>query len=108
MGQTKSVLMMPVCGLHHGCWASGMSSWRLCVGGPSSLGLGCVNQPSLDTELLSSESCLSHIPGPGCLRPQPPYRLGAVDVAGQADDEVMCDGVHQVPEAGIAVQNIVQ
>lgn len=37
-----------------------------------------------------------------------PYRLGAVDVSGQADDEVMCDGVHQVSEAGVAVQDVVQ
>lgn len=36
------------------------------------------------------------------------YRLGAVDVAGQADDEVVCDGVHQVPEAGVAIQHIIQ
>ena len=31
-----------------------------------------------------------------------------MDVAGQADDEVVRDGVHQVPEAGVAVQNVVQ
>lgn len=36
------------------------------------------------------------------------YRLGAVDIARQADDEVVCDRVHQVPEAGIAVQHIIQ
>ena len=36
------------------------------------------------------------------------YRLGAVDVAGQADDEVVGDGVHQVPEAGVAIQHIIQ
>lgn len=47
-------------------------------------------------------------PSPSWPRSQLPYRLGAVDVAGQADDEVVCDGVHQVPEAGVAVQNVIQ
>lgn len=36
------------------------------------------------------------------------YRLGAVDVTGQADDEVVCDRVHQVPEAGVAIQHVIQ
>ena len=31
-----------------------------------------------------------------------------MDVAGQADDEVVRDGVHQVPEAGVAVQDVIQ
>ena len=47
-------------------------------------------------------------PGARWLRPRPPYRLGTVDVACQADDEVVCDGVHQVPEAGVAVQDVIQ
>ena len=47
-------------------------------------------------------------PRPGWLRPWLAYRLGAVNIAGQADDEVVRDGVHQVPEAGVAVQDVVQ
>lgn len=71
-------------------------------------GQGSINQPFFGTEVLCPERCPPHTPTPGWLRPQPPYRLGAVDVAGQADDEVVRDGVHQVPEAGVAVQNIIQ
>lgn len=33
---------------------------------------------------------------------------GALDVSGQADDEVVGDGVHQVPEAGVTVQHVIQ
>lgn len=73
----------------------------------SSLGLGSVCQSSLGIELLCPERHPPHTPGPGWLGPQPPYRLGTVDVACQADDEVVCDGVHQVPEAGVAIQNVV-
>lgn len=36
------------------------------------------------------------------------YRLGAVDVSGKADDQVVCDGVDQVSEAGVAIQNVIQ
>lgn len=36
------------------------------------------------------------------------YRLGAVDISCQADNQVMCDGVNQVSEAGIAVQYVIQ
>lgn len=37
-----------------------------------------------------------------------PYRLWAVNIFGQANDEVMGNGIHQVAETGITVQNIVQ
>ncbi len=36
------------------------------------------------------------------------YRLWAVNIFGQADNEVMGNGIHQVAETGIAVENIVQ
>lgn len=36
------------------------------------------------------------------------YRLGAVDVSGQADNQIVGDGVHQVSEAGVAIQHVVQ
>lgn len=36
------------------------------------------------------------------------YCLGAVDVFGQADDQVMSDGINQVSEAGVAIQHVVQ
>lgn len=47
-------------------------------------------------------------PRTGVLQTTTAYRLGAVDIACQADDEVMCDGVHQVPEASVAVQHVIQ
>lgn len=46
--------------------------------------------------------------GTGVLQTTTAYRLGAVDVACQTDNEVVCDRVHQVPEAGIAIQHIIQ
>lgn len=36
------------------------------------------------------------------------YRLGTVDVSSQADNQVVCDGVDQVPEAGVAVQDVIK
>ena len=42
----------------------------------------------------------------GCVRVS--YRAWAVHVSRQADDQVVCYGVHQVPEAGIAVKNVIQ
>lgn len=38
----------------------------------------------------------------------PAYRLGAVNVSRQADDQVVSDGVNQVTEAGVAVQHVIQ
>ena len=31
-----------------------------------------------------------------------------MNVSGQTDNQVMCNGVHQVPEAGVAIENIIQ
>lgn len=31
-----------------------------------------------------------------------------MDVSCQADDQVVGDGIHQVPEAGVAIQDIIQ
>lgn len=36
------------------------------------------------------------------------YRFGAVDISCQADNQVMCDGVNKVSEAGVAVQHVIQ
>lgn len=42
------------------------------------------------------------------MRVCPAYRLGAVNVSRQADDQVVCDGVNQVTEAGVAVEHVIQ
>lgn len=36
------------------------------------------------------------------------YRFGTVDISCQADNQIMCDGVNQVSEAGVTVEHVIQ
>lgn len=31
-----------------------------------------------------------------------------MNVSGQTDDEVMCNGIHQVPKTGVAIKDVIQ